>query len=139
MFIKENSVPKIKELLIYFDGACEPRNPGGIATWDIAAYDSEKNPLHTDCGLACKPFSPQSTNNYAEYSALIKALQYCIEAKAESVSIFGDSQLVVKQMQGLFTVKSPNILPLYQQAVSLRNGIKKVENKLGAKRAKCRC
>lgn len=117
----------MKELFVYFDGACEPHNPGGIATWGIAVYDSEKNPLHTDCGLACMPFSKQSTNNYAEYSALIKALQYCIEVKAESVSIFGDSQLVVKQMQGLFKVKSPNILPLYEQAVSLTKGIKKVK------------
>lgn len=115
------------ELIVYFDGACEPYNPGGVATWGIVVFDSQGEILHKDCGLACQPYSRQSTNNYAEYSALIKALEYCIEAKAEKVAIFGDSQLAVRQIQGVYSVRSPNILPLFKQAMSLIRRIKKVD------------
>jgi ribonuclease HI len=44
------------------------------------------------------PIQPTVTNNQAEYEALLRGLQYLKEAKAISVEIYGDSELVIKQL-----------------------------------------
>ncbi|MCL4321713.1 MAG: ribonuclease HI family protein [Deltaproteobacteria bacterium] len=58
-----------------------------------------------------------TTNNEAEYKALIIALNYLSKMTASEgtlkITFFSDSQLLVKQMNGEYSVKSPNILPLY--------------------------
>jgi hypothetical protein len=48
------------------------------------------------------PIQPTVTNNQAEYEALLKGLQYLKEAKAISVEIFGDLELVIKQLNGQY-------------------------------------
>ena len=57
-----------------------------------------------------------TTNNVAEYRALIKGLEIAAEFKANRVTVFSDSELVVRQMNGTYTVKSEGLLPLYQTA-----------------------
>lgn len=62
------------------------------------------------------------TNNQAEYSGLVNALTMLSELKEPSsvdVSIYADSELVVKQVNGQYRVKNANIIPLYQNAVLL--------------------
>jgi ribonuclease HI len=103
---------------VSFDGACEPFNPGGIATWGFVVVERGRV-VKSECGLACKPFSPQSTNNYAEYTALIRGLEYCLEKGYRSIVVKGDSQLVIRQMTGEYSVRSENIIPLFKQANSL--------------------
>ncbi len=100
---------------VFFDGACEPVNPGGVATWGIVVY-KDNNLIHTDCGIAGNPFSSISTNNFAEYSALIKAIEYCFRKGIKRILVKGDSQLVIKQMTGEYSVRSACILPLYIKA-----------------------
>jgi ribonuclease HI len=46
------------------------------------------------------PIQPTITNNQAEYEALLRVLQYSREAQAIAVEIFGDSELVIKQLNG---------------------------------------
>lgn len=104
---------------IFFDGLCEPVNPGGVSTWGIAVLDEAGNILHKDYGLACTPYSKYSTNNYAEYTALIKAANYCISNSINGAEFFGDSQLVVNQINGVYRVNSQNIKPLYIKAMEL--------------------
>jgi ribonuclease HI len=48
------------------------------------------------------PIQPIVTNNQAEYGALLRGLQYLRDAKAISVEIFGDSELVIKQLNGQY-------------------------------------
>jgi ribonuclease HI len=48
------------------------------------------------------PIQPTVTKNQAEYEALIRGLQYLRESKAISVEIFGDSELVRKQLNGQY-------------------------------------
>jgi ribonuclease HI len=48
------------------------------------------------------PIQPTVTNNQAEYEALLRGLQYLREAKAIAVEIFGDSELVIKQLNGQY-------------------------------------
>jgi ribonuclease HI len=48
------------------------------------------------------PIEPMSTNNQAEYEAILKGLQLLYEVKAEAIEIFGDSQLIINQLLGLY-------------------------------------
>lgn len=107
----------------YFDGLCAPCNPGGVATWGVVVVKDEEV-IHTGCGLACEPYTPMATNNLAEYTALIKALEICIQNDFSQIRICGDSQLVIYQMTGKYSVRSPNIVPLYQAASALAQKLK---------------
>ncbi len=59
------------------------------------------------------------TNNYAEYSALIEALEYVVKNRLSGnkiVDIYSDSELLVKQMNKIYKVKSDNLIPLFKKA-----------------------
>lgn len=70
-------------------------------------------------------FLGNHTNNFAEYTALIRGLAAAVELGATELVIRADSQLVVRQIQGQYRVKSPDIRPLYQQAMALLNKVPK--------------
>jgi len=61
------------------------------------------------------------TNNVAEYTAVIKGLRWLYEngMEKEKVLVFGDSMLVIKQMNGEYSVNSGRIWPLYSEAMEL--------------------
>jgi ribonuclease HI len=61
-------------------------------------------------------FLGKRTNNYAEYSALLGVLAWCIENKRPRVRVVADSELMVKQMQGKYKVNSPDLRPLWEEA-----------------------
>ncbi|MCI2413906.1 MAG: ribonuclease HI family protein [Candidatus Aramenus sp.] len=103
----------------YFDGLCEPRNPGGIATYGYIIYLDDGRAIKR-YGLAEKPFSPDSTNNVAEYTGVICLMEEMISLGVRSPVIKGDSQLVVRQLNGEYKVKAKRILPLYEKAVKLK-------------------
>ncbi|WP_409349226.1 ribonuclease HI [Saccharolobus sp. A20] len=102
----------------YFDGLCEPRNPGGISTFGYVIYLD--NEVIRGFGLASKPFSKDSTNNVAEYMGLICLMDKMISLKLDSPIIRGDSQLVIRQMNGEYKVKAKRIIPLYERAIQLK-------------------
>jgi len=56
------------------------------------------------------------TNNYAEYSGLLAVLEWALANNAGRMRVVSDSELMVKQMKGLYKVKSPGLLPLWQEA-----------------------
>jgi len=59
------------------------------------------------------------TNNVAEYSGLIAALEYAAAHPPKAVKVLSDSELLVKQMRGEYKVKSPELRPLYEKAKAL--------------------
>ena len=61
----------------------------------------------------------KTTNNVAEYQALISALKEAKLLGIEAIKIFADSELMVKQIKGEYKVKSAGLLPLYQEAKAL--------------------
>jgi ribonuclease HI len=61
----------------------------------------------------------RATNNVAEYQALIHALRYALGRGARRVRVFSDSQLVVRQIEGSYRVKHPDMLPLHAEAKAL--------------------
>ncbi len=64
-------------------------------------------------------FLGQATNNVAEYTSLVKALEAAKQIGAEQLTVFSDSELLVRQINGQYKVKSELIRPFYRQAVSL--------------------
>lgn len=60
-----------------------------------------------------------STNNSAEYTALIRALETALDLGARKVEIFSDSELLVRQVLGQYQVRSPVLKPLHNRILSL--------------------
>jgi ribonuclease HI len=56
------------------------------------------------------------TNNFAEYSGLLGCLAYALEHQHPRLRVVSDSELMVKQIQGKYQVKSPDLKPLYDEA-----------------------
>ena len=98
---------------IFTDGAVEFKNPGRIGI-GVVIYDNEK-------GIVKKysRVGQVQTSNFAEYVALIVALEEAEKLGYKKISLYSDSQLMVRQIQGLYEVSHPNILPLYKIAKSL--------------------
>ena len=62
-----------------------------------------------------------TTNNFAEYSALIAALKAAIKYQVEKINVYSDSQLMVRQLNGQYRVKSESLLPLHNEAKRLKS------------------
>src|SRR5581483_4410501 len=58
----------------------------------------------------------KATNNVAEYSALLAALDFALKHEYRRLRVVADSELMVKQMQGRYKVNSPDLRPLYEEA-----------------------
>src|SRR5919199_5170760 len=118
-------------LEIFFDGLCQPYNPGGVACYAfIIKRQGKPYPkiIRSEFGLATEPFTDNATNNVAEYTGIIKALEWLLQQRqiprnnydvTESIVIKGDSQLVIYQIKGRYKVKALKIIPLYQKVISL--------------------
>ena len=59
------------------------------------------------------------TNNFAEYSALLAALEYALAHGHRALKVISDSELMVRQMTGKYRVNSPDLKPLYEKARAL--------------------
>ena len=67
------------------------------------------------------------TNNYAEYNGLLAALRYAIAHQIHSLKIISDSELMVRQMKGVYKVRHPELRKLYDEAERLTAQIEHVE------------
>ncbi len=100
-----------REFKVYVDGAARG-NPGPAAYAFVIYHDGE--PVLEDNG-----FLGRATNNVAEYTALVKALERAAELKATHLDIRSDSELLVRQMRGEYRVKNEHLRPLYEEASRL--------------------
>lgn len=60
-----------------------------------------------------------ATNNVAEYTALVRGLERAADLGLKRLAVFSDSELLVKQMNGEYRVKHPDLVPLYEDAKEL--------------------
>jgi probable phosphoglycerate mutase len=67
------------------------------------------------------------TNNFAEYSGLLGVLKWAVAHSVKRLSVVSDSELMVKQMQGKYAVKSPILRPLFEEARRLSRRIDRFE------------
>ena len=99
-------------MILYFDGSAKPTGCGA----GVSVVDKD---THTEVSSVSFPIVPLQTNNYAEYTALVKGLEKAQKMSIKSLTVRGDSLLVINQMKGVYKVKSENLRPLHEQAVSL--------------------
>lgn len=59
------------------------------------------------------------TNNYAEYQGLLAVLRYAVEHGITAIKVVSDSELMVRQMKGIYKVKNPDLRKLYEEAQPL--------------------
>ncbi len=101
-----------KSFSVYTDGASRG-NPGEAS---IGVVVKEKN------GALVKTLSESlglATNNEAEYTALIRGLEVVVPFKPERVDFYLDSQLVVRQMTGVYKIKNKGMVVLAKKAKAL--------------------
>ena len=98
---------------IHIDGAA--RGNPGPSGYGVYVSDQEGNCLEEAYG-----FLGNQTNNYAEYNAMIAALNLALLRGWKNVHIFSDSQLMVKQLKGEYKVKNPGLAVLFKEVVRLR-------------------
>jgi ribonuclease HI len=67
------------------------------------------------------------TNNVAEYRAVLTALQICRRWNVARVHLLVDSELVARQLTGVYRVKSPDLLPLFQQVQHLARQLREFQ------------
>lgn len=95
------------KLIIYTDGAS--RGNPGYASYGFSIRNEQGKVLHDEgkyLGIA--------TNNFAEYSAVLSALEYVVREmeKIREINFLMDSKLVVEQLSGRYKIKSANLKPL---------------------------
>jgi formyltetrahydrofolate-dependent phosphoribosylglycinamide formyltransferase len=102
----------LDEITVYTDGGSRG-NPGPAAA-SFILNDSAGNRLSAKAF-----FLGKATNNVAEYTAVSKALQAAKQIGVKRLTVFSDSELLVKQINGEYKVKSEQIRPLFRQTVNL--------------------
>ncbi len=123
----------MKEVVtVRFLGQCVPKNFGGIACYAYIIRNKEGRLLDESCGLAAEPNSPSSTNSVANYTALIRALEWLIKNhyRNDIIKVYGKSKLVISQVNEgeVDAIRSSNknnisknTLPLYTKVMKLKS------------------
>jgi ribonuclease HI len=104
---------------IYTDGAARA-NPGPAAFAYIIERPGEPAVEENGC-------LGDTTNNIAEYTALVRALEHAQRLGGRRLVVKSDSELMVKQMNGEYKVKHPGLQPLFQEAKGLTKQFDRVE------------
>ncbi len=115
-------MPKI---VAYFDGACEPVNPGGTASYGALAFCDKVRIW--ECSEIYHPDIPNMTsNNIAEYLGFISVLKFLEEQFLDeaNVAILGDSKLVIEQMSRRWRIRDGLYVPFAQTALDLLDTLK---------------
>ena len=107
--------PLSSKLIVHTDGGSRG-NPGPAAA-GFVIDDVEGRRL---CARGL--YLGESTNNVAEYAALVAALEAVQELGGDAVTVYSDSELLVRQMAGRYKVKSDLIRPLFTRAQALASG-----------------
>ena len=111
---------EIESLTLYADGACRGNpGPGAIG---VVLLDSSGQPIVTisrEVGV--------TTNNRAEYMALLAGLETALALQPRHLEVRMDSELVVNQILGRYRVKDRHLRPLFQRAQQLLGRFPSVE------------
>ncbi|MGA9100249.1 MAG: ribonuclease HI [Methanotrichaceae archaeon] len=108
-------------ITVYFDGLCYPRNPCGVAAYGYLIY---RDDLIIHKGFGAVGEGKGMTNNVAEYEGLKAAAQWLKDNGInEKIIIKGDSQLVIKQINGEWQVSSATSKKYVPQIKRLLEGM----------------
>jgi ribonuclease HI len=96
-------------LIAHVDGGA--RGNPGPAGYGVVITDQAGHKV-----ASLSEYLGHQTNNFAEYSGMLAALDYALVHGPRALKVVGDSELLVKQIRGEYKVKSPTLLELYQRA-----------------------
>lgn len=99
-------------LIAYIDGGA--RSNPGPAGYGVVFEDEVGRPVAT-----LSEYLGRQTNNYAEYSGLLAALNYTLRHGFRALKVVSDSELMVKQINGEYKVSSPTLKELHERAMKL--------------------
>ena len=105
-----------------FDG-CSKSNPG-LAGAGAVIYRFDK-----EIASKIEFVGIDKTNNFAEYRGLIIGLKQSIEMGIKNIAVEGDSLLIINQMNGVYKVKSDNLIELHNEAKELIKQFDKISFK----------
>ena len=108
------TAPAAAGIRAWIDGAS--RGNPGEAGFGVVAHDD--GAVEEIAG-----FLGRTTNNVAEYAALVAALTFARRRKAGRLHLFSDSQLLVRQLSGVYRVRAPHLVPIFLKVLELRRGI----------------
>jgi ribonuclease HI len=98
---------------VHFDGAFQEIRGHRYAAYGFVVGGAFE---YSECGLAVPPDSEQATNNVAEYSAAIAALEWLLRQSFRGIVVLhGDSELVVRQMNGEYEVRAERLRPYHER------------------------
>jgi ribonuclease HI len=108
----------IEDLTVCFDGASRG-NPGRAAIGVVVLKDGAPvDEIGETIG--------ETTNNVAEYRALLRGLDEAARRGARTLRLCSDSELVVRQLSGRYKVRSPQLAPLHRTALAKMRGFERV-------------
>lgn len=108
-----------KTITLHFDGASKGNpGPSGIGAVLLEASGARHEVMK---------FIGHATNNQAEYTALIEALEQAHKLGAKHVQVFSDSELVVRQLNGIYKIKEPQLKLLYDEVKRLIHRFQQVK------------
>ena len=108
-----------KTVFIYTDGAS--RGNPGPCSFGLIAFDRHKTVIHEESAY----LEDNNTNNFAEYKAVIRALELSAQKKVDELFLFSDSQFLIRQLEKKYKVKSARIKTLFDQCQKLLKNIPK--------------
>lgn len=101
-----------RALRLHVDGASRG-NPGE------AGFGIHVTTLEGTAVASLYGYLGRTTNNVAEYQALLHGLRFALDRGAREVEVFSDSELLVRQLAGRYRVKNPGLQPLFREASAL--------------------
>src|SRR5512135_2391404 len=109
LFSSQRPSPPAEYLVAHIDGGA--RGNPGPAGYGVVLEDQNGRRV---AGLS--QYLGHRTNNYAEYSGLLAALQYALEHGPKALKVISDSELMVRQIKGVYKVRNAALQELYQKA-----------------------
>ena len=106
-------------LEIFTDGACSG-NPGPAGIGVVISQNGQVI-------KRISKFIGEATNNFAEYTALIYALQEALVLKASEIKVSTDSELLYHQIKGRYKIKNEKLKNLFDQVQHLSQGFKRID------------
>ena len=101
-----------RHLLAHIDGGA--RGNPGPAGYGVVIQDGAGRKV-----AALSQYLGHQTNNFAEYQGLIAALEYAVEHGPKALKVISDSELLVRQIKGIYKVKNPTLKDLHARAKDL--------------------
>jgi ribonuclease HI len=111
----EDGEPALAELLLYCDGGSRG-NPGPAAIGAVVLDPATDPPTRL---VTVSERIGETTNNVAEYRALIAGLEAAEAFRAAKIVVRADSMLVIEQVRGTWKVRQAHLRPLYDEARTL--------------------